>query len=120
MKNQYFLKDKTAYIYKIGASYKDEYGVTHRGQITQITGSPLWCYARQNSQSLSFTNGIAHVNEESRFFVFNYNEEIKQGCLIKYRNSWYTIQRVDTTDDYRGDMFVYADDTPLGEIPKNI
>jgi len=118
MKNQYFKKDKKAQVYFQSDGYKDDYGVYHKGGVYPIAASSLWCYARQNSQSLSFGNGVAYVNEESRFFVFNNNEKIKQGRLIKYKDAWYTIQRVDTADDYNGDMFVYADDTPTGEIPK--
>lgn len=119
MKNQYFKKDKKAFVYTTGSRYQDDFGIWHDGKATSISGTtPLWCYARQNSQSLGFADGLAYVNEESRFFVFNNNPEIKQGCFIKYKDSWFTIQRVDTQDDYNGEMFVYADDTPLGEIPK--
>ena len=118
MKNQYFKKDKKAFIYKDGESYQDAYGIWHDGKAESISGNtPLWCYARQNSQTLGFSAGIAYVNEESRFFVFNNNPEIKQGRFILYRDKWFTIQRVDTRDDYNGDMFVYADDTPNGDIP---
>lgn len=119
MKNQYFKKDKKAFVYTSGEKYQDAYGIWHDGKATSISGStPLWCYARQNSQSIGFASGVAYVNEESRFFVFNNNPEIKQGRFIKYKNTWFTIQRVDTMDDYNGDMFVYADDTPIGDIPK--
>lgn len=119
MKNQYFKKDKKAQVYIKTDSYKDEYGVTHKGACYPISESSLWCYARQNSQTLGFGNGVAYVNEESRFFVFNKNAHIKQAALILYKEKWYTIQRVDTQDDYNGDMFVYADDTPTGDIPKS-
>lgn len=118
MKNQYFLKDKKAFVYKRGESYQDSNGVWRPGQAISISGdTPLWCYAKQNSQTLIFSAGVANVNEENRFFVFNYNPEIKQGRYILYRDQWFTIKRIDTQDDYNGDMFVYADDTPKGDLP---
>ena len=119
MKNQYFQKDKKAQIYIEADKYKDSYGVWHSGGLYPISPSLLWCYARQNSQTLGFGNGVAYVNEESRFFVFNHNDHIKQGGLIYYKEKWFTIQRVDTSNDYNGDMYVYADDTPLGSVPKS-
>ncbi len=118
MKNQYFTKDKKAQVYIQAGSYQDAYGIYHTGGYYPIAASSLWCYARQNSQSLGFSAGVAYVNEESRFFVFNNNAHIVQGALILYKEKWYTIQRVDTKDDYNGDMFVYADDTPSGDTPR--
>ena len=47
----------------------------------------------------------------SVFFVFNYNADIKQGAYIHYRQEWFKVTRVDTTDDYNGEMFVYVKDT---------
>ena len=64
MKNQYFKKDKKAQVYRKPLGYKDEYGVYHKGGVYPISSSSLWCYARQNSQSLSFGSGVAYVNEE--------------------------------------------------------
>lgn len=120
MKNQYFKKDKKAQIYFKAPATQDDLGQWISGGYYPISESSLWCYARQNSQSLGFSAGVAYVNEESRFFVFNYNEHIEQGALIWYKEKWFTIQRVDTRDDYLGDMFVYADDTPRGDIPKDV
>ena len=120
MKNQYFKKDKKAQVYVEGERYQDAYGIWHDGSgVYPIAASSLWCYARQNSQTLGFASGVAYINEESRFFVFNNNPNIKQGRLIRYKDKWFTIQRVDTNDDYNGDMFVYADDTPIGDTPKD-
>lgn len=118
MKNQYFKKDKKAQVYKEAPSTQNAYGVYQSGGFYPIAASSLWCYARQNSQTLGFAAGVAYVNEESRFFVFNHNDHIEQGDLILYKEKWYEIQRVDTTDDYNGDMFVYADDCPSGKTPK--
>lgn len=118
MKNQYFLKDKKAEVYEKTASYKDEYGVTHSGGVRPISASALWCYARQTSQNVRFHEGNFYASDETRLFVFNNNQKIKPEGLIKYKNAWFTITRVDTQDDYNGDMFVYVEDTPTGDIPK--
>lgn len=118
MKNQYFKKDKKAQVYVTGKPIEDELGQMRPSGYYPISPISLWCYARQNSQTLSFTEGIAYINDESRFFVFNNNPLIKQATYIKYRDIWYTVSRVDTQDDYNGDMYVYASDTPIGGVPK--
>lgn len=118
MKGQYFKKDKKAQIYIRVEGEKDIYGVTQKGAYYPVGESLLWCYARQNYQRIGFTSGIAHINEEGRLFVFNNNVNIVQGAFVFYKEAWYTIIRVDTTDDYNGDMFVYVDDTPEGDIPR--
>ena len=119
MKNKYFLKDKKAQIYIKTEATEDDIGNWNSGAYYPISESSLWCYARQNSQGIVwYSAGRFYANDESRFFVFNNNPLIKQGAYILYKNNWYTIKRVDTTDDYNGDMFVYADDTPLGDLPE--
>ena len=120
MKNQYFQKDKKAEVFFRESGYQTATGIWQQGKdFYPISEFPLWCYARQNSQTVGFHAGIIDVNEESRFFVFNYNPKVKQNMLIRYKGKWYKITRVDTQDDYNGDMFVYADDAPTGEIPKD-
>ena len=119
MKGQYFLKDKKAEVFIRAPRYQDSSGVWRNGGVYPISPTPLWCYAKQNAQTISFAAGIAHVNEESRFFVFSNNAHIAQGALIRYKRTWYTVQRVDTQGDYNGDMFVYADDTAIGERPQS-
>jgi len=118
MKGQYFLKDKKATIYTRIPSYKDEHGVYRKGGYMPITAAPLWCYARQESQGLKYAAGQLNLNDESRMFVFNNNPHITQTCLILYRGEWYCISRVDTTDDYNGDMFIYVTEAAQGDRPK--
>lgn len=118
MKGQYFLKDKKAMIYKRLPSTQNENGIWIKGKIMPISAAPLWCYARQESQGLKYEAGIVNLKDEDRMFVFNHNANIDQTRLILYRGAWYFITRVDTTDDYNGDMFVYVREAPLGERPK--
>ena len=119
MKNQYYLKDKKATIYTRLPGYKDANAVYHKGSVMPITPAPVWCYARQQTQGLKFAAGIAFLNDESRLFIFCNNPHIKPNCFVLYRGTWYTIQRVDTYDDYNGDMFVYVDETGVGDKPKD-
>lgn len=115
VKNQYFLKDKKALIY-------DAYYVTRSGAMTKVyyyprTASEIWCYASQLSQDTIF-EAKSFGEEETRFFVFNQGTTVELYDLILYRSKWYEVTRVDTTDDYNSDVFVYAKDAPIGTIPK--
>lgn len=108
MKNQYFLKDKKADIYKDTSSGgRDSSGYPFPSQWRPISPAPLWCYAKQLSQDQRYYSH-AIGQEESRLFVFNYYPGIELYDLIKYRDEWYQITRVDTTDDYKGELFIYV------------
>jgi len=102
-KGLYFLKDKKAKVYKIDPT---PHGVGEDD--TLILVGDLWCYAKQLNQNLVAEAGVVYANDESRLFVFNYNSDIDQGCFIKYRGEWFKATRVDTTDDYNDEMFVYV------------
>lgn len=106
-KNHYFLKDKKAQIYlKITEKYYP------------IASVPVWCYSKQLSQqyaSYSYLRGEA----ETRMFVFNYYKNVEVYDLIQYRGEWYRITRVDTQDDYDGDLFVYVENAVGGYLPKD-
>ncbi|MBR0198082.1 MAG: head-tail adaptor protein [Kiritimatiellae bacterium] len=67
-----------------------------------------WCYSRQLSQKLK-----AQFNtDETRLFILNYRDDIAVRDFIRYRLNWYEVTRVDTKDDYRTDLYVYAKDAP--------
>ena len=119
MKKQYFQKDKKATVYKKAEGWYDQYGIWREGGYIPISASPLWCYTRQQSQTISFNDGNFYANDESRLFVFNYNKAIVQGNLINYKGLWYTVERVDNTDDYNTEMFVYVSDTAKGQVPSS-
>lgn len=104
-KGLYFLKDKKAKVYKID---NRPHGVGEDDTLVLV--GDLWCYSKQLSQNLIAEAGIVYVNNETRMFVFNYNSDIEQGCFIKYRDEWFHVNRVDTTDDYNGEMFVYVNE----------
>jgi hypothetical protein len=115
MKNQYYLKDKKARIYKVGTE-KDSIG--QRVTVYKpYTPAPIWCYAAQLSESLTF-EARAYGNEETRLFVFNAGTAGNLYDLVEYRGVWYEITRVDTQGDYNGDIFIYVHDCPKGKVPK--
>jgi len=106
MKNGlYFLKDKKCTVYKIDST---PHGVGEDD--TLILVGELWCYSKQLSQNLIAEAGVVYANNESRMFVLNYNDDIVQGVFILYRGQWFKATRVDTTDDYNGEMFVYVEE----------
>jgi len=104
-KNLYFLKDKKCKVYTID---NNPHSVLDP-DVTVLIGE-LWCYTKQVNQNLVAEAGAIYANSETRLFVFNYNKDITQGCLIEYRDQWFKATRVDTTDDYNGEMFVYCED----------
>lgn len=108
MKDQYFLKDKKADIFKnTGAGGQDSEGYPLPDQWRPITPAPLWCYTKQLSQDqLYYSHAIGQ--EETRLFVFNNYPGIVLYDLIRYKGEWYQITRVDTKDDYKGDLFLYV------------
>lgn len=106
-KGQYNLKDKKAQIYKVIEQGCDEYGNWLDGKLVPRRSYELWCYTRQLTQDQIYS-AHAFMNNETRLFVFNYHKGIKPQQLIQYKGDWYEITRVDTSDDYNGDMFVYA------------
>ena len=105
-KGIYFKKDKKAMIYTI----QEAYGVGEDPELEPVSETPLWCYTKQLSQGLTAEGGVIYSNNETRLFVFNYNAGIVQDAFIHYRDAWYKVTRVDTTDDYNGEMFVYVED----------
>lgn len=107
MKEQYFLKDKKAQIYREIERAPSPGGFHEDICYVPLGKDPLWCYTSQTS--MEFRQYAMAMNQyEKRFFVFNYLYGVDEGDYILYRDQWYEITRVDTADDYRGDMFIYA------------
>ena len=109
-----YLKDKKAYVYKKTDGYQDEYGIWHKGGYAKV--GYLWCYTRMLSQSLTYDAKVAGT-DETRLFVFNWNEEIKPYTYVYYKGTWYQVTRTDTTNDYKGDVYTYVQDCPAGDKP---
>lgn len=108
-KGQYFLKDKKAQIYKHHNGGTDPGGFPIDDYYTPIAPAALWCYTRQLSQEQLYA-AHAFWNDETRLFVFNFRDDIKQYDKLHYiaKDEWFEVSRVDTTDDYNGELFVYV------------
>lgn len=106
MKNQYNLKDKKAQIYR-EVTRQTSSGFSEIEGYYPRAAAPLWCYTRQLTQDQLFA-AMAYSQQETRFFVFNYYPGIDVYDVIQYRGEWYEVTRVDTTDDYKGDLFIYV------------
>ena len=118
MKNQYYLKDKKAQIYKKVMNGTDPGGYSKAPSYNPVAPAPIWCYARQLSQADIF-QAQSFGENETRLFVFNYYPNVEVYDMVQYRGRWYRITRVDTTDDYKGDLFVYVQNAKSGFIPKD-
>ena len=106
-KNKTFLKDKVCKIVKKTVT-QDDYGAPI-STWQYLTNSSLWCYARQLSQDQVW-QGMQFDTNETRFFVLNYRDDVALNDLVEYAGSYYQITRLDTEDDYHGDLYVYAKD----------
>lgn len=112
-KGLYFKKDKKAQIYKRKEALNpDGYTICN---YYPVSPSPLWCYTAQLSQAIIYLNMIYNPTE-TRYFVFNNYKNIEICDAIKYQNKWYRITRIDTQDDYNGELFVYVEDMEMQPI----
>lgn len=118
MQNQYYLKDKKAQIYKKISNGQDESGFQLPASYYPIAPAQIWCYTRQLSQTDIFQSA-SYGENETRFFVFNYYPKVEVYDMILYKNQWYRITRVDTADDYKGDLFIYVQNAAGGWIPSD-
>lgn len=116
MQNQYYLKDKKAQLYK--KIEEGEPGLAPKYKYYPIAPDPIWCYTRQMSQNDIYL-ARSHGDNETRLFVFNYHANIEVYDMVLYRGEWYRITRVDTMDDYKGEMFIYVQNAIGGWIPSD-
>lgn len=117
-KGLYFKKDKKAQIYKKVYNGTDSSGFALPESFYPIAPAPVWCYSSQLSQTDVFL-AAAYNQTETRYFVFNFYKGIEVYDMIKYRGTWYRVTRVDTKDDYNGEVFVYVENAKGGWIPND-
>lgn len=107
-KGLYYLKDKKARVYH-PISVKTSSGRTELKYLMPVSPDDMWCYSRQLTQDQLFA-AHAWLSDEKRLFVFNFYSGVKLYDVVKYKGNWYEVTRVDTTDDYNGELFVYVKD----------
>lgn len=114
MKNQYFLKDKKINLFRKSSGY-----IPGQGPSTiykYINKTPIWAYTSQLTQSQIF-EAHSYGESETRLFVLNYRNDLKLYDYIEYKGEYYSITRLDTKDDYNGELFIYVKtDNSLGNI----
>ena len=111
---QYRLKDKKAQLYTVESVSKP--GYMPQQYYIATTPAPTWCFAQQLSQALVWEAKVAGASE-TRLFVLNQGTTVKPYDFVYYENEWYRVTRVDTTDDYNTDVYIYVEDAPMGDIP---
>lgn len=112
----YYKKDKKAQIYKKVSGGRDDRGFPIGDNYYPIAASQIWCYTSQLSQQEVFS-AATYGDNETRIFVFNYYNGIEIYDMINYKNTWYSITRIDTADDYNGETFIYV--KSIKEKPKD-
>ncbi len=116
VKNQYFLKDKKAQIYKSVYVKDDRLYDSPTEYYVAATPSPSWCYSKQLTQALISLLDVAYQPNETRYFVFNYTKLVNTHAHILYRGEMYKVTRVDTQDDYNREIFAYVENMNLSHI----
>lgn len=117
MRNQYYKKDKKVKLITKSTTY-DAYG-NEIEAYKYISNKSFWAYATQLSQSQTF-EAATYGDDENRFFVLNYRDDLNIYDFVEYRGKYYSITRLDTKDDYKGELFVYVKDAARGDTPKDI
>lgn len=85
-----------------------EPGNMPRYEWAPIHTGKLWAYVRQLS-AREYYAAMAVQNEEQMLFVVNWRDDIKPDMLIKYKNRYYNIKRIDTFEGYKSNLQLYAD-----------
>ena len=100
------LKDKKIAIYKVAHGLKNNEGFTKK-RWQPIHSGALWAYTRQ-LPAKEFFAAAAQQFQEERLFVINWRKDIAPGMVIRYRDNWFEIVRVDPLEDYKADIKLYV------------
>lgn len=111
------LKDKKINLYKSVRVAKDKEGFGTRRWEPIHPGS-LWAYTRQLS-AREFYEAAAQQFQEERLFVVNWHRDIVPGMVVRYRDNWYEITRIDPLEDYKADVKLYVKEAVGGNRPRD-
>lgn len=67
----------------------------------------IWAYFRHLSGDEMFTGATTQTNEEVLFRI-GYKPDVTTACYIMYKGTKYNITRIDTYEDYKDDLVLYA------------
>lgn len=102
------LKDKKIIIYE-SIEDTDPWGFPIEGY-KPIHPGKLWAYTRQLSAKEFYASAQVNVNED-RLFTVNWisiNPLEAKNLYILYNGLWYEVTRIDTYEDYKKDINIYA------------
>jgi len=84
-----------------------EPGNMPRYEWTPIHEGKLWAYVRHLS-AREYYAAKAVQAEEEMLFIINWRNDITTDMIIKYKNRYFYIIRIDTFEGYKGDIKIYA------------
>lgn len=99
------LKDKKIEILE-GRNVAEPGGMP-RFEWVPIHEGKLWAYVRQLS-AREYYAAMAVQAEEEMLFIINWRNDITTDMIIKYKNRYFNIIRIDTFEGYKGDIKIYA------------
>lgn len=74
---------------------------------TPIHSGKLWAYVRHLS-AREYYAAMTVQAEEEMLFVINWRDDITTDMIIKYKNRYFDIKRIDTFEGYKSDLQIYA------------
>jgi len=113
------LKDKKIRIYQEVDGGFNAGGFPLPGGWKPIHPGKLWAYARHLSAKEFWDAGMhTEQNQEERFFTINWRNDVTPDMMIRYKDTWFDIVRVDTFEDYKGDVKLYVKEAIGGRVPR--
>lgn len=111
------LKDKKIIIYNRVMEENSLGNLATKGY-RPIHPGKLWAYTRQLSESERFIAAQLSTTEEV-LFVINWRSGIENYMKILYKGEWFDITRIDTFEDYKQDLKIYAKTSKGGGNPND-
>lgn len=111
-----YLKDKKITIYRELEDEYDKDGYPLPSGLKPIHPGMLWVYVRHLSAK-EYWAAHAEQYQEERFFVINWRDDVTPDMMVRYKDRWYQITRIDPFEDYKEDVKLYVKEAIGGHIP---
>lgn len=108
------LKDKKVAVYEI-VSRRDISGSETTVKKYIHDKNNLWAYVREMSEKEMFSAKAVGV-DTTTVFILNYNEKLKCGQYIDFKNNSFLIEQIDGFEYYKRDLTIRAKRIDVGEI----